>query len=752
MLEEIWAKSATISRPKEETLSEHTDYLIRIWVELKKRYQDYIPDEDFWKQAFIAILFHDMGKLCENFQRMLKKTVPFDAENHVRHEFLSGMFLFANNFHFYRERPLSLFAVFSHHKALQSSLFCKNRFIQLEISQNYVEQFLEYATQRLKQYYPDYSIQFTSVAKNYLNNSYEEMLVNYEERFFPLAKKNKPKDRVKYIFYKAVLNISDWMASGHQELPKSFKYDDEILEKKIIEKLIAEKKMEPGESFNFMAFQKNSYIKGNVLAVAPTGSGKTEASLLWSSLKGDYDKILYLMPTRVTSNAIYHRFCQYFGKKEVAIVHSSAFYLQKEIDENYDEKEYKFIDRAFFKNITVCTIDQVLTQGFNLGFWEVKTFHQIRAKVIIDEIHLYQPYTLGLLIATIEYLQKEFSAEFYIMTATMPSKLKTLLFKYLISPTLIVDEELLNKGRNQFIVKDKNFEQIIPEIETSINNGKKTLLVVNTVDQAINAYNKFKPLFKNQKHKILCYHSRFIQKERAAKEKKIFELEKMDGGVLLISTQVCEVSLDIDFDILFTENAPIDAIIQRAGRVNRKRRKKDTKVIIFQHSEISKKWIYDIPNILENTFSILQKNQKILTEKELLTLVDEVYKNYNVEEEEDYKNGYFRYKEIQKDHHYIKDLVSMDSIYTREGIDSISVIPMLNSIDENGDAIHYNVPEFHKKSPMEKAKFELSVRKSKEYAHHIEKDEDGFHYIDAYYDFETGMQFKTKKSETSLTL
>jgi len=149
---------------------------------------------------------------------------------------------------------------------------------------------------------------------------------------------------------------------------------------------------------------------------------------------------------------------------------------------------------------------------------------------------------------------------------------------------------------------------------------------------------------------------------------------------------------------------------------------------------------------------MLKINQKILSEKALLTLVDEVYENYNVEEEEDYVNGYYRYKEIQKNLHYIKDLVSMDNIYTREGIDSISVIPMLNSNDKNGKAVHYNVPEFHKSSPMEKAKFELSIRKSKEHTHHITHDDDKFNYIDAYYDFETGMQFKNKKSEISLNL
>ncbi len=733
MLQEIWAK-----KPK-ETLAEHTDYVVKNLLALKKRYFESIPDEAFWQEAFVIALFHDLGKLCENFQDMIQqRNSKIDWDNFVRHEFLSGMYLFVNNIPHYTENPLSLFAVFSHHKALVPDLFNKNAHLKLRINEKYLDDFLTYAKQWLAKY-PNVKFSFSDGAKqNLLKNPYSTLLVKqYQKRFFSLCSKFEPIHRKQYIFYKAILNISDWIASGHRELEPGLVYQKDYLANQIIAKLRDEKKYEIADNFKYRKFQEESYLEGNILAIAPTGSGKTEASLLWASQKKEFEHIFYLLPTRVTSNAIFKRLCNYFGDKKVAIVHSSAFFLQKEIDENYPEKEYAFIDKAFFKNVTVCTIDQILTQGFNLGFWEVKTFHQLNSRIIIDEIHLYQPYTLGLIVSTIKYLQDEFGAKFYIMTATMPEKMKNLLTKYLHNPSFVADTELLDKARNVFEIRDKPFQDVKPEIKAAIKAGKKVLLVLNTVDTAIQAYQYFKPLFKGQEDSVLCYHSRFIQKHRSKKEEDIFVMEAKNGGCLLVATQVVEVSLDIDFDILFTENAPIDAIIQRAGRVNRKRAKEDTKVIIFQHSEITEKYVYDLPNILNNTFAILKKNDKQkLTESDLLKLVDLVYKDYDVESEESFKKGLRRYAEIQFDQNYILDLVSKDEVFTREGLDTVNVIP--DKFQE----------ELVEKEVMEKTKHEVSISKKRFDGLKCMKDEvhEWFNYVDVIYDYETGLKFKNPKN------
>lgn len=731
MLENILAKS----KPR-ESLAEHTDLVLKGWQALRKRYYNYIPDDAFWEESFIAALFHDLGKITENFQDMIQKRKGFSLDNHIRHEFISGMFLFANNVESYKSRPLSLFAVFSHHKMLTSELFKDKAHARFEVKPEVLEEFLEYARLRKEEKMPQAGLNISNAAKSYLQAPYNNLLKSYDGHFLKLRKYLKPNDRKKYILHKAILNMADWTASGHRELEAGLVYDEDFLAEKIKEKLRNEGKAKIADHFQYRVFQTASKVDGDVLAVAPTGSGKTEAALLWASQKKEFDNILYLLPTRVTSNAIYKRLCSYFGNEKVAVVHSSAYFLRKEIDDNYEEKEYAFIDKAFFKNVTVCTVDQVLTQGFNLGFWEVKTFHQMNARIIIDEIHLYEPYTLGLIIATIKYLQEEFGAQFYIMTATMPKKLKVLLERNLRFPSFIPDTELLDKARNQFEVRNCNFERMETEITEAILEGKKVLLVLNTVDSAIESYGKFKPLFKGREDNIVCYHSRFIQKDRTEKEKAIFALEKQNKPGLLVATQVVEVSLDIDFDILFTENAPIDAIIQRAGRVNRKRQKESSKVIVFQHSEIAKEYIYTLPGILENTFNALSKHHaERLTEQQLLHLVDEVYQDIEVESNEAYQNGLTRYKVIQNDQYQIFDMVATGDTLTRLNIDNENIIP--DQFQE----------ELYGQNPMEKTKYEVSVRRSRLKAMKVvpDKEHSWFKYADVIYDDETGLRFRSNK-------
>ena len=307
----------------------------------------------------------------------------------------------------------------------------------------------------------------------------------------------------------------------------------------------------------------------------------------------------------------------------------------------------------------------------------------------------------------------------------MPKKLRSLLDKTL-TTKIIQDKELLNEARNIFEVRDSLIDDLENEIINSIKHLKKVLIVVNTVDEAIRIYKKYKKYVDN----AICYHSRFTQFDKFEKEEIITQIDD-NSSILLVATQVVEVSLDIDFDILFTENAPIDAIIQRAGRINRKRKKNNTKVVVFKHQEVTEKYVYSENKILENTFNILKENNnKRLTEKQLNQLVDEVYRNIDIENTESYKEGLNKYSEIQKSLSYIKDNHSSKEVFTREGLDSISVIPFM---------FYENLTS---KTIKEKSKYEISIRRSRYFTVKREKDDDGFKYVDYRYDNEVGLTFE----------
>lgn len=717
----------------QETVMQHTDEVVKAWQSLRARYAADLdlPDE-FWQQGYWSALFHDFGKICGNFQDMIHKK-PGWLDRTVRHEFLSGMFLALANPEAVMRQPLWLFAVFSHHKPLTDLLFQDNRDKQLVLPE---ADFAAAKTVFLERSRAA-GMPFPLWQKDQSDNIPSTPLSGLYKFFYEKILNNLPKNftaeqRTEYIFYKAMLNIADWTASAHRELPSGWMFGPELLQEKIIQKLRGEGKSVEG--FQFMKFQQDCLRPGCTMAIAPTGSGKTEAALLWASQKREFEKIIYLLPTRVTSNAIYQRLIQYFDKDRCAVVHSSALFFQKEIDDRYaaDDRGY-LLDKTFFKDVSVCTVDQVLTQGFNLGFWEIKTFHLLRAKVIIDEIHLYEPYTLGLIVSTILFLRTEFKAEFFIMTATMPQKLLALLQKTLDigEASTVRDHQLLDKARNVFEVRDTDADGVDSEVKEWLSRKKKVLVVVNTVDEAIRLYDKYKP----HTHSIMCYHSRFIQLDRQEKEKVILEREKTGEAFLLIATQVVEVSLDIDFDVLFTENAPMDALIQRAGRVNRGRGKEGSKVIVFKHQPMVEELIYAREDFLTKTFDLLrEKNGQKLMERELTELVDKVYENYNVETDEGYQRGLKAYGDIQKHLHFIKDNTGLQESYTREGLDTESIIP-----DKFYKALQGAKQEV-------KHKYEVSVRKPKiKWATPLpDPEHKWFKYLDCYYDSETGLKFKTK--------
>nr|WP_295934912.1 CRISPR-associated helicase Cas3' [uncultured Dyadobacter sp.] len=774
MLDHLYAKP-------DESLSVHTDLVLEATLALKERYESAMQLGDaFWKDAIIAALFHDFGKATGNFQETMeraRKNLKADPSRHIRHEFISGMLLAFHTVLPNRARldltpnPAQLLAIFSHHKSLTNDLFGDEGMKPLLLDTINSQLFIEYVQIRLNELTPAHTGYLNGISdaidmigrlRDFGKGMLDQIVCAKEKVFSLLWTQIKAADGHKYrdiyIYHKAILNIADWSASGHRPLEQPLHYRPEELKLKLHER--AERQNRRFDDWR--AFQQASIVSGNVLAIAPTGSGKTEASLLWASQRQGWEKILFLLPTRVTANALYLRLDEYFGKTDeinpepyTAVVHSSAKMFRQDLDKNYEELSY-YREAGFFKAVTVATVDQMLTQGFNLGWWEMKTFHLFRAKVIIDEVHAYQPYTLGLLVASIEYLRKKWQTEFYIMTATMPTQLLEILTNALggePNVTLLKDHELLDKARNTYRVVENTVDELSDEIEGRLKAGKKVLLVVNTVDEAIRIYDAYKS------YECLLYHSRFTVKDRNEKEKLILKREEEPSGqgFLLIATQIVEVSLDIDYDFLYTENAPIDAIIQRAGRVNRKRDdSKETEVIIFPHREASQH-IYEEAKksgqpaypVLTKTWEVLlQHNGEKLSEAELLKMVDEVYKDWTVAEDSSFKDAKLKYREIQETQKFVYDNSNEnEAAYTREGLDSVNVIPSIFQ------------QELSEKSARDKSKHEVSISKRRcltaKREGRTEKDlkHEWFLYLDCNYDFDKGVQFKHKENDnTPLTV
>ena len=236
------------------------------------------------------------------------------------------------------------------------------------------------------------------------------------------------------------------------------------------------------------------------------------------------------------------------------------------------------------------------------------------------------------------------------MSATLPEFLKKLFIEELNIKCLIEPkkEELKKIVRHKVLVTEGDVFSNIDKIIKDIKENKKVLVVCNTVDRAQKVYDRL----KDYTGKKALLHSRFVLKDRERIEKSLEDSEKnkesSDAIKLLVGTQAIEVSLDIDFDVLYTEPAPIDALIQRFGRVNRKGIKGISPVYIFSEGSCEDKFVYKNQKIVNNTLELLNKYD-ILSEDLIQNLVDEIYKDGYVDKD---------YEEFLKAKESFKNVIS----------------------------------------------------------------------------------------------
>ena len=609
-----------------------------------------------------AVFFHDIGKLGDFFQgRMRRRLGPDgkdDPKRFFRHELLSACLL-----HSLWDRkkgvfPYDVWAVLGHHKKLDRdwSAFVRERDArkpdrltaeQIQFGLNFDERWKSLAVQNEK------------ALKKLLNpHLFEDgedcnWVARFLDDFFDrclscemLDGIDGAKNRAISALVRGVVGYADWQASASPEDRLNLRHsvDTVTLNAKLRERV--ERQARPGDppyaKYPFQTLCEGS--PGNVLAIAPTGSGKTEASLLWALNKGT-GKVLFLMPTKVTSNSLYERMKGYFAPRDCGISHSGAgvyLVLQKEEKEQEQSVEDKLKAlrqyKAFMAPVMVATVDQLLTANFNMGDWFFKELATLGASVIFDEIHAYAPFTLALITESIKRI-RIMGGRVMVMSATMPRKLREHFQALLGVEMPVVAEELMEKRKCSWEYRDTPLESFDEEILKALEQRRKVAVVVNTVDVAQKTFLRWKAILEERlpDKKILCYHSRFIMRDRDEKEKLLLEKDKEGRPSfvdLVVATQAIEVSLDISFDLMLSECAPLDSLIQRAGRCNRFGKSKRARFMVFPISDPAKRYVYkNAGDALEHTLDVLQRWEGSPSERDLSVMLEEVYQNLEIEDE-----------------------------------------------------------------------------------------------------------------------
>ncbi|WP_027719322.1 CRISPR-associated helicase/endonuclease Cas3 [Desulfovirgula thermocuniculi] len=334
-------------------------------------------------------------------------------------------------------------------------------------------------------------------------------------------------------------------------------------------------------------FQKRAgEHEGHAFLEAPTGSGKTLAALLWTRRNRQHnERIFYLLPYQASIEAMADTLEERFGKENVGTVHARALdYAFREYFERSGEYEVAAaqakseadVNRLIHKPIKVATPFQLLKWFFGIPRFEIGVSEMLGGLFIFDEIHAYDAHTVALIVEMVRVLKK-LGGRCLFMSATFPPFLKELLKEALGEPAAEFGleggdaqwaQQFLARVRHRLRWHDEPLEALVPAIVKAAANKKRVLVVANRVAQAQELYRQL----QKQLDGVHLLHGRFTRRDRVAKEKAILGTlqGREDADVrVLVATQVVEVSLDVSFDTIFTEIAPVDDLLQRFGRVNR---------------------------------------------------------------------------------------------------------------------------------------------------------------------------------------
>jgi len=592
--------------------------------------------KNFWELLFYSILLHDLGKCSMGFQRAGAKGEIWG----YRHEILSTAF---SQFLEYPddERNLIALAIITHHKYLDDPnlpvptkaeefvwMSYLDRIDELLKNSDYIEEVF-----MPKIPYWEIYVFGKTIGKFKLSGDWKSRIKEFDfDNLLNWHDRNWEKYKEELIFLKGLLNACDHLSSAGENLVRILPFIPETISFRI-----------PKEKWRPLQREANQ-IKGNLLLNAPTGYGKTESALLWADANshltkgGVSNRIFYVLPYKASINAMYERMLEYFKSPElVGVLHSSSsYYLYAS---NFEYKRLSSLYQKIFTPLKVTTPFQIMKAFFSVGFFEMTLSELKNALLIFDEIHVYEPNVLGIILAMLKTL-KEYQTKVLVMSATLPDFIEELFTDLLKPKKLSVPRsEVDSFTRHRIkIIKGDIDENILGFAEKSKENHlTPALIACNTVDKAIDIYGRLKNLGYN----VMVLHSRFTYGDREELERRL--KRDLNNYDFVVATQVVEVSLDISFRTILTEPAPLDALIQRFGRVNRHGWKEGKIVdvhILTEGSEADKN-VYKPYEVVRESIKLLRRidGQK-LRESLVPDLVSKAYsvvKDRLIREIEEYK-------------------------------------------------------------------------------------------------------------------
>ncbi len=438
-----------------------------------------------------------------------------------------------------------------------------------------------------------------------------------------------------------------------------------------------------------LAFRPADCAPGLVIIESVMGEGKTEAALLFAERWRDagFAGLYFALPTQATANQLYERVASYLAQRfpdelvALSLAHGGArlgkdlAQLPELLPEHVggDDGEqagtvgaaewFSTAKRSLLAPFGVGTIDQLLFAVLQVRHAFVRLFGLAGKVVVIDEVHAYDTYMTALLERLLEWLGA-LSAPVVLLSATLPLERRLALLEAyhrgasggqgrveIEGPVTYPSIVRLEHGRATAthvevsphsrrvvgIERIDESEQLGPLLKKLLESGGCAAVVCNTVGRAQEVYRKLEREFAGE---IGLFHARFVAEDRRRIEEECLQRfgrseHHPRPRFVLVATQVVEQSLDLDFDVMVTEIAPADLLLQRSGRMWRHERPgrqgKPTLQILWpltSHGvpqfERGTKAVYD-EHILLRTWIRLRETRTIMVPEDIPGIIEAVY-------------------------------------------------------------------------------------------------------------------------------
>lgn len=563
-----------------------------------------------------AVWFHDIGKASDEWQVYIRKPKQEQGKHQITHSLPSfGIGLMASNpprLFDNSPRYAALLAILAHHGQLHKDAFREDnyRWQNVTLPVDYINAHFNV----FRELEPNFPL--TPWEHNSLQLGKVCSAITYLKS--AIHQQQNLRFKALYSLMLSVLTASDGYASGNsldggtplnpratnltREQLSGIQNQSPLYDNTLLKELQFVR--EPNDMQRVIV----KHDATRVVLNAGCGEGKTAAALLFAQKllrENQVDRIIFTLPTKFTSNNLHRDFVQEYKIPEelVGITHGDAAEFLRQFAEDETENLIMvqvFENSIYAKPVTISTVDHLIMSLYHGYKFADRAFSNVASSLVVfDEVHYYEEHTMGAIAEAMRRLT-EFAIPHLVMTATIPNVIHQALDKlgpnqpytFQRAPAVIPGTSEpktpfeIERFSETFIDENREVSsELLEHVERHLD--LRQIIFVNQVARAKQIYRALENAGLDEN--LICYHSGFISKHRNEKERiiralfkpaekrkpeDIEALEHRDfknsEPCILVSTQVSELSLDISADVMFSEIAPIDSIVQRGGRLHRK--------------------------------------------------------------------------------------------------------------------------------------------------------------------------------------